>query len=656
MTADESQRVTTQLAELYQDVPGEHGISGIRELSDDELRQIERDDHLIVTSANAAPFQRCRQILGVVIEQIADLQEADPAGPGEVGAVRAAFGSLMEALGELDEKLKEVIQEFSSGEAATEFARHATQIRESPAWRQVEELADPDMGSFMRAPDGAVVWRRRSDDALIDPSEVAVMAVNRGQVLLLRHYAAVQPMLIEAAVRIRELAAEAPGGTPGVVEITIEDGEAKHMTPRPLAVNLVQPAVRAARIATRLVERFETAQGITIPEERGAPRDGDAEADSTEAETESATERGRRETVDAETEDVSSDEETAESAESQTPLPLEFSSLFGLARNLHTDLEKVWSAALDETLLDPAVEKQLAAVGTLLNALQRKFAAQDQALQDEGIEARIMEWPLSDESLAALILSPDLDARTRQSRLAQLNALLGVVETFESLKQPGNVTVTLGQSGEAVERFWSAGAFALLRDRLRLLERTTQDHGRDLEKTLNEHDEDATEEAGDGEDEPTEEGDTEVADSVEEGTERTSDAFERLRLGTQAWIHGDPEAAVFHAVSAVAGTLNVSPDLVSAKLAEEADERQASFSKEQAEILTRAAEMVTGAIAGSSNLAVATLLAQSALRAAHVLILGPVPGRSLSPSELAALVESRRPLQPLEAEQADAGT
>lgn len=674
MTGDTPQKVSKQLAELYQDAPGEHGVVGVRELSADEIDQIERADRLIIGSANAAPWQRSREVIALVLKAVSDLQEADPAGPGEVGRVRAAFGSLREALRDLADKLEEAVGEFGSPDAQTEFGERASQIRESALWGQVAELADADAGSFKLASTGVVVWQRRSDDVIFTPVEVAVAAARAGQDLLIRHYRCLEPALIEAAKQLRKLAVEAPGGTPGIVEITIEGEKPAQMKPRVLALDRVPVALRAARIATRFVGKpaegeeganlgdveatSETDAGpaaIDSGEEVSVPNASPGESESSD-EDRSGGEKGSEEASDSDGDDV----------EASSPLPVEFGPLFSLARNLDTDLEKVWSAALDKTQLDAAVEKQLAAVGTMLSALQRKMAEQDKTLRNAGVDARIMEWPLSEESLAKLELSTDLDVQTRQSSLAQLDSLAAVVETFEALRAPPNVTVSFGEGGESVERFWSAGAFALLKNRLSLLERTTGAHEAAAKGMLREQagdeavetDEHAPAETDEnGEAEELDEANAEHtkddaggAEPVAEETQRTSDAFERLRLGARAWLHGDPEAAVFHVVGAIAVAFGVPSDQLAEKLADKSGGDHPSISTEEAAILSLAAELVTSSLAGSPDLSVATLLAQSALRIAHVLVLGPIPGPSLSTTELAELIESRQPLQPLESE------
>lgn len=602
------------LAELSLEAPGHHSVLAIRELTPDEVDEAERADDLVIKTGNAAVWQRCHRFFEVIMSAIAALQEADPPGPGDIERVRAAFGSLGSALGELTKKLDEAVQEFASPDERSVFAEIFDEVRRCDNWRLVSEIANASAGSFKAAPTGQPVWQRNSDERVLDPAIVALDAIRAAQNLLTHQYLAIGPAITEAAKLLLGLKAEAPGGAPAIVELTMEGDTPTQMTPRSLALDRIAPAMRATRLAAMIAEQQDEAEAQTGLEEK--------EADNSASE---GTAPSTDEPVSSEgAEDEASDPEP--DPEEVTPHePLEFSSLFRLARTLDSDLEKAWSTALDEALVEPAVEKQLAAVVSLVSALQRKLAVQAQELMGAGVDTRIEEWPLSDERLASLVPPAGAEERTKQSGLAQLNAFLEVMETLDGLRKPGNITVSFNQEGESVERFWSAGAFALLKDRVSLLERLTREQDRD------------------------------VAEAVEqEGKEASGpgsfDAFERLRLGSRAFMHGDPEAAVFHGLMAVAVFLGITTDQIAAKLADPPAEGRSALSEEEKQILSLAADATTRSLAGAPNLPLATLLAEATLRAAHKLTIGPVADSDLSPDELAELIESRQPLQPLEQE------
>jgi hypothetical protein len=616
MTATaESIDIPKHLAELGKDEQGHHLVNAIRDLSVEEVEEIENADYLVIKAGNAAAWQRAHHLFGVTRDAITNLQEADPPGPGEIERIRAAAGSLATALAALTKELESNVQAYGAQDVLGDFAEHIEEVRSSDTWRLLSEIADKDAGSFKAAPT-ETVWQRASDGAVLNVSGAAFEAIRAGQDLLAHHYRAIEPAVTEAAKLLLSVKAETPGGIPAIVEFTIEGDTPTNFKPRQLALDRIEPAMRAVRMSSRLAEQ-----------EAAAEPDGE----ETEAEPEMAGNLG----VDSGGDDAMSEEGAANEEENETGQePVEISALFALARTLDSDLEKVWSAALDEALAAPAIETQLAAVYSLVNALQRNLSRQAQEMARAGIDSRMEEWPLSQRRLAALNPAPDTEERSKQSGLAQLNAFVDVLETFEDLQKPANITVSFNQEGESVERFWSAGAFALLKDRLWLLERLTREQDRDVATAI---------------------APQETENSGESPLADIWDAFERLRLGTRALTHGDPEAAIFHGLLAIARALGVPSEEIAGKLAEDPGEGERRLSEDEIQILTMAIGVVTRSQSGAPDLPLATLLAQATLRAAHKLTLGPIGGPDLSPSEVAELIESRQPLRPLEQEEGDGG-
>ncbi len=618
---NESTNIPKHLAELGQDEQGHHSVTSIRDLSIKEIEEIEDADDLVIKAGNAVAWQRAHHLFAVTMDAIANLQEADPPGPGEIERVRAAAGSLAISLAALAKELEGNVQAYGAKEAQGDFSEHAEKIRNSDTWRIVSEIADKDAGSFKAAPTGTV-WQRASDGAVLNVPGTALEAIKAGQDLLAHHYRVIEPAVTEAAKLLLSVKAETPGGIPAIVEFTIEGDTPTNFKPRQLALGRIGPAMRAARMASRIAEQEEVIEqgeekAEVEPEMTAKPNAMGEAADSGEGAAD-----------DGGTEEDRASEAGAETGQE----PVELSSLFSLARTLDGDLEKAWSAALDVALAAPAIEKQLAAVYSLVTALQRNLTRQAQEMASAGVDSRMEEWPLSEGRLAALDPAPDTRERSKQSGLAQLNAFVDVMETFESLQKPANITVSFNQEGESVERFWSAGAFALLKDRLWLLERLTREQDRDVAAAI------ASQE-GESSDGPP------AAD--------VRDAFERLRLGTRALTHGDPEAAIFHGVLAVACVLGVPMEEIAEKLAEDPGAGESRLSEDEVQILTMAIDVVVRSQSGTPDLPVANLLAEATLRAVHKLTLGPIGGPDLSPSEVAELIESRQPLRSLESEEGD---
>ena len=227
-------------------------------------------------------------------------------------------------------------------------------------------------------------------------------------------------------------------------------------------------------------------------------------------------------------------EEEEEEEEERAQEPVEFGALLGWLALSTAILRRLGRRHSMRHSAEPAIETQLAGVFSLITALQSKLAKQAQEMASAGIDWRMEEWPLSEERLAALDPSPGAEERSKQSGLAQLDACVEVLETFKGLQKPANITISINPDGESIERFWSAGAFALLKDKLWLLERLTREQDRDVAAAIAEQ----------------EEGEPSTRQSTKGG-----DSFERLRLATQVLTHGDPEAALFHGILILTGAL-----------------------------------------------------------------------------------------------------
>ena len=624
MTAtEESTNIPKHLAELDKDEQGHHSVTSIRDLTIEEVEEIEDADDLVIKAGNAAAWQRAHHLFKVTMDAIANLQEADPPGPGEIERVRAAAGSLVKALAALAKELEANVQAYGASEVQGDFSEHAEGVRNSDTWRLVSEIADKDAGSFKAAPTDTV-WQRASNGAVLNVPDIAFEAIRAGQDLLAHHYRAIEPSVTEAAKLLLGVKAEAPGGIPAIVEFTIEGETPTNFKPRQLALDRIEPAMRAVRMSSRLAEQ----EGVI--EHGGEETEAEPEVEVTAKPAAAGEEADFGGDAAG---DVGAEENASEEGDENGQEPVELSALFALARTLDSDLEKAWSAALDKALAAPAIESQLAAVYSLVSALQRNLARQAQEMASAGVDSRMEEWPLSEGRLAALNPAPNTEERSKQSGLAQLNAFVDVIETFEDLQKPANITVSFNQEGESVERFWSAGAFALLKDRLWLLERLTREQDRDVAAAIVPQE---TESSG-------------------EAPADTGGAFERLRLGTRALTHGDPEAAIFHGLLAIAGALGVPSEEITGKLVEDPGEGENPLSEQESQILTMAIGVIARSQSGAPDLPLATLLAKATLRAAHKLTLGPVGEPDLSASEVAELIESRQPLRSLEPEEGDGG-
>jgi hypothetical protein len=574
-----------------------------------------------------APYGRCRDLLDLIQTRLGELRAAKTAAPGQIVSLRASFGSLLLAFEGLAIDLSRLVHEYGTEPAARDFDEQTAATSESQTWRDIGALTDPASGRFKRDDRGSVVWQRKANDETILVPRLANVAGLQAQQLLVKQFLLLERELLEASTLLRQLAVEAPEGAPGFVELTMtgETPDLSTFTPHALAVDRVPVVLRAVRIARKVQEEAARAAVEADAPEPATPIEQAGVSDDETREQRAADEAAPGGGPAGEA--SGAPEPFGEDAGGPVPLPVELGSLFQLARTLDRDLERAWSSALDEAQLQSGLKKQLAAIFSLLYALQRKVAAEDKGLKAAG-RAPLKEWPLSIEGVAELEVEPDVEVHARQLQMAQLDALAGVTDVVHGLQEPANITISIGEDNrEDVERFWAARAFSLIRDRLALLERITREHDR-VQQRLKSETKDPTADAA---------------------ADNRFAAFQHLQLGSRAWSSGDPEAGLIHGVAAVATALGVSTSDLPAKIAVVADDRP-GLNELSGETLAKAIQLAEATLQGHPNVGVAVFLAPVALRIAHLLILGPLPSEGLTGTELADLIESQQPLRPLEPE------
>ena len=282
--------------------------------------------------------------------------------------------------------------------------------------------------------------------------------------------------------------------------------------------------------------------------------------------------------------------------------PVLLQPVFQQARNLQQALEHTWSRSLDETLLEPALAEQLAAIHSLLRSLTAKLEDEDRRLRAAGVDPRIPGWPPTPEMLAALDPDQRFDStgRSRDLRIAQITALQAVDETLAAFRQPSTVQFTVAQDGQRVDRFWDAGAFALLRTRIGLLERVTMEHQRWLAQHR------ASRTAGPRE-RPGSDARKAVPRRAGARTRRPGGRASACRRRTRRPLREQPRRTAGGDTPGGIGSDHIPA--------------------ETPEILERAFTVTARLGEGRENLAVATLLAQETLALAHSLLVGPLPDR-----------------------------
>lgn len=226
--------------------------------------------------------------------------------------------------------------------------------------------------------------------------------------------------------------------------------------------------------------------------------------------------------------------------------------------------------------------------------------------------------------MTALAQASTEESALRALSLAQLDSLFLLAQGLEGLKSASSISISIEVGDQpdqlsqttSVERFWEAGAFHVLRQRIELLERVAADYERLADKLLGKP------EAPNGD-----------VSSVQ--------AFHHLHLASHAFVAGDPEGALVHAVC----SLRVSLELrgrVSLKALTAADHRLA-LTDGSRKSLMRAFNAAERFGRGEPDVAMSILLVRDTILAAHRVLFGNLPAPGLTPQQLADLIEAEQP-------------
>lgn len=197
-------------------------------------------------------------------------------------------------------------------------------------------------------------------------------------------------------------------------------------------------------------------------------------------------------------------------------------------------LERAWSQALNDSLMETAQKQLNAEFGVVVSAMMNTMQLTDARLRAAGIDPRIYEWPYDPNYFKSLEADPDSVGHRSQLVVAQLIAVRELLLAFKSLGEPSGECGQLRNGSLSIEKWFESGAFSLFRERARLLLRVTREVDRSSEQLL-------------GESGPKK------RDLMIEAAE------ESLTAARLAQARGDIEAALLHARSALSNVLRSLP-------------------------------------------------------------------------------------------------
>ncbi len=451
----------------------------LREVEGAELDEALAANALLARLASAAPYARLVELF----------QELDAARgrraslarkAADMNRVARALAVLAASYGE--EILRHTRLDFGAGPEVETLAAFVAEECERWPFRLLVAVAGLADGPFT-AGDGDVVNDPAAIAALaaeipevdeaIDFVATFATAVLVAQRLLGRQLEVHGEQLDAATLTVRRLAAEVFDGAPGLMRAAVDIADGKlnigSMTPELLHLDRALYLTRARRHAQRLLELDPASGGAAGVV--GAASTGEVgcdDANSREA-------GGDKASAEGEVVPVPPGEEPPEPPPGgRADQVLDLRALADCVVELDA-LERVWSEGLAADALVAAQEEMSARMASLLYSVQRRVAASDRALRTAGVDPTVPTFPLAAEELVEITLAPNAERRLRQLQMAEVEALMMLLAALEAMRQPSAHEIKLG-SGE-VESWWEAGAFALVRARLRLLLRVSEEGG-----------------------------------------------------------------------------------------------------------------------------------------------------------------------------------
>jgi hypothetical protein len=511
--------LVTQLPPSQPESKGDLEI--LREVSEEEERQTREANALLNRLVSAAPYARLVELYEELTQALG--RDASPVRrAADMNRVARALGKVAAELpGDL---LRHARADFGDGsDKGQELEAAIAEEAQRVPFRLLVAVGKLVQGPFAPVGDGVGNEAEAMTTLMADVPEVQphldlVSALRAGivvaQRLIARQLQIYEERVDDASLYLRRLAAEVADGAPALMRADSFDPEGGETnlgqtTFDPLALDKALYLHRALKHARELLKatgggREESAddapEGESIPvaaepvpeaPEGAAPSDAQLAGDSEETSEPPPGDRGDQ--------------------------VLDLRALAQHATAFTDDLEKAWSAALDDALLAQAQDEMNARYASLLRTIQRRVAAGDRALRDAGVDPQVPAYPLHSEEIGRLSLEPDDERRWRQLQLAELDALMLLLEALEAIRAPSAQTIYVDE--KRVETWWEAGAFALVRDRVDLLVRVSEQAALAEAAVMN----------------------------VSLDSTAPSAFFDRLRLAADALGHGDVEATLVHA-------------------------------------------------------------------------------------------------------------
>lgn len=515
---------------------GSTSVTEVRALEPAETEKARAANALIGRLSGAASYQR-------LVELFQQLAAAGSKGASPARLAKnmnSAVMALARAGASYEEELLQpALADFAEEADTLERLRSDVGLeRAHPPFQLLLGIAELPEGPFSASEEGVVlsaeaieILRVRVPECTENTNVIATLtsALLLAQRMLALLLSAYSDRIDEASLTIRLLAAEVLEGGPVLLRVAKAD-EADagklQMTPEPLNLDNAALLVHARRQATLLLATTTTDQ----PSARAAEQSQGPSAESPAAQGETFA-AADPEFVDAPSpapreQATLKPEATADGVEGAAAAQvLDLEALAEYVTRL-PELERVWSEGLDQAELAQAHEDMEAKFRSLLSVLQRQASARDSELAAAGKEVLIPAYPLPDEDLANLTFAPDPEQRLRQLQIAQVEALMLLLQAIEGMRRPSMRRLTFSQEGSgSLETWWASGGFAFLRQRLKLVSTLSNEVDAVAKSRIDERSGPTPDPGG--------------------------DVFDRLKLAEDALLRGDPDACLVHSALAL---------------------------------------------------------------------------------------------------------
>jgi hypothetical protein len=563
---DDDEQITTWVS-LSAQIPARPpdtspSIHGVREMTDDEVRQFRADSELLGALVAITPYARASTAYDELASLVDDLASHGIGRPTPRAGQQLTqqLGAVASAVQEMPSKLADSLATRldPASEGASRLADATAELEDEAAYKltiamgrcPIDHLVlvrQKDRADVAVTPKALSEWTAPEElfpagqaVGLVATVEAALALSGR---VLLRWMLEHRDLIDGASRRVAKLNGEVFQGSPAVVEIRMRPREGTEpevlgMTPMPLPLEEMYALQASLEQASRVLEHPDSKPALRASKGMSAEHIAaviglpDAKLDD-----------------DKPSESPQEGEEQAADPEAR---PLDFPALVAHLYLGAEQLERAWSRAREDSDIQTVMAQWTSTVKALLAEVEHA---------DEGLpEAeRRFELPPNSEEIAGLVAEPGSQASYRQSRLAQVMLMADLVRLIQALREPTRRMVDRGSG--SVATWFSSGAFSALRDRLELL--------------------------------------TEMTGI----TERAAPAVRSLHLAARAELRADPEATLVHVARAL--------DAIDAAELAQLDVNDHA-------VLAKVRELAPRIAAGESlDIATITLTASSALSLVH---------------------------------------